>query len=139
MSSVDTIAKAIATELNAEFDGDFVSTVEYTIDDALQNVTELKAIVLPREETTEVLTRRSNKVTFAVDVAVMQPALVSLTLDQIIAKLAIPRTVRGYLDRRKQDGASWKLSTLSTTYSYDSLKKMRVLVTVIHSEYEVTT
>jgi hypothetical protein len=76
---------------------------------------------------------------FTVDVAVMQPAPVSLTLDQIIGKLAKPREVRDYLDRRKQDGASWKLSTLNTTYSYDALKKTRVLVTVIHNEYEVTT
>jgi hypothetical protein len=139
MSSVDTIAKAIATELNTEFDGDFVSTVEYTIDDALQNVTALKAIVLPRDEVTEVNNRRGNKIMFTVDVAVMQPAPVSLTLDQIIGKLAKPREVRDYLDRRKQDGASWKLSTLNTTYSYDALKKTRVLVTVIHNEYEVTT
>ncbi|QDT94268.1 hypothetical protein [Gimesia algae] len=139
MSSVDTIAKAIAVELNTEFDGDFVSTVEYTIDDALENVTELKAIVLPREETTEVLNRKSNKVTFTVDVAVMQPAPAGLTPDEILAKLVQPRTVRDYLDRRKQDGASWRLSTLNTTYSYDSLKRLRVLMTVIHNEYEVTT
>ena len=133
--TVDDIAAAILADLLGNYNEDLPTTVDYVLDEALENVTALKVHIMPRDEESTVENRRSNDVTFTVDLAVIQPAVASLTSDQIKELQREPRNIRDFLDRRKQAGASWKRNTLTTTYSYDALKKTRLLVSTIRCEY----
>ncbi|WP_417396902.1 hypothetical protein [Gimesia chilikensis] len=133
--TVDDIAAAIKDDLLANYDAELPTTVDYVLDEALENVTALKVHIMPRDEESTVENRRSNHVTFTVDVAVIRPAAKSLTSDEIKELQREPRNIRDFLDRRKQAGASWKRNTLATTYSYDHLKKTRLLVSMVRCEY----
>ena len=129
------LAEAVKDAINAaEFSVEFTATRVYVPLFKIEDMETLHVTIVPRDLEISLATRRDNRSTTGVDVAVQQrlSATSNTALDALVA---LVEDIAQHMTRRDVSTARWESTEVRPLYSPDELRERRQFTSVIRLTY----